>query len=73
MKKVIISVLVIIAAGVGIYVVRLVQNNKERKEYLEQAIEMQKRATELLEQGDTSQACVLMDSVDVIIDKASAL
>ena len=73
MKKVIISVLVIIAAGVGIYVVRLVQNNKERKEYLEQAIEMQKCATELLEQGDTSQACVLMDSVDVIIDKASAL
>ena len=73
MKKVIISVLVIIAAGVGIYVVRLVQNNKERKEYLEQAIEMQKCATELLEQGDTSQACVLIDSVDVIIDKASAL
>ena len=73
MKKVIISVLVIIAAGVGIYVVRLVQNNEERKEYLEQAKEMQKCATELLEQGDTSQACVLIDSADVIIDKASAL
>ncbi len=68
MKKILLGVCALLVLGCGVYAFKLFHRKSDVKAATQKATELMENANKCFEQGDTLQAEIYMDSVEVILN-----